>query len=268
MNMEVTRNMITAMNAGGVRFINLLQWISESNGWINAEGIIQSQNYLIGMVIAALTCMIVPYLLGSINPAILISKIFYHEDIRNFGSGNAGTTNMLRTYGKGAAAATFLTDLAKAAVAFFFGGFVWGVPGSALAGFFVIFGHMFPIYYKFKGGKGVACLTVIVLLTDPLTFLVLLAAYIIIVLGTRYISLASVMCAFLYPILLHAFSTFNENNRGWPMIMAILSTFAVVFMHRENLKRLWNGKESKVSFSKTSKKKKGEESESGKEEDK
>lgn len=261
-------NMITAMNTGSVRFLNLLQWISESNGWLSPKGEVQSQNYLIGMVIAALVCMIVPYLLGSINPAILISKIFYHEDIRNFGSGNAGTTNMLRTYGKGAAAATFLTDLAKAALAFFFGGFVWGVPGSALAGFFVIFGHMFPIYYKFKGGKGVACLTVIVLLTDPLTFLALLAMYVIIVAGTKYISLASVMCAFMYPILLRAFSTFNSENQGWPMIMAIFSTIAVVFMHRENLKRLWNGKESKVSFSKLSKKKNGENTDVGKEEHK
>ena len=143
-------------------------------------------------------------------------------------------------------------------MAFYFGRLLWGIEGSALAGFFVIFGHMFPIYYKLKGGKGVACLTVIVLLTDPITFLILLAAYVVIVAGTKYISLASVMCAFLYPLLLSAFSKINPANAGFPVTMAILSTFAVIFMHRENLKRLWNGKESKVSFSKLSKKKKDE----------
>lgn len=230
---------------------NLHQWLSETYAW-------DTNTRLITILIAAVLCMIVPYLIGSINPAILISKIFYHEDIRDFGSGNAGTTNMLRTYGKKAAAATFICDLAKAALAFYFGRLLWGIEGSALAGFFVIFGHMFPVYYKFKGGKGVACLTVIVLLTDPITFLILLAAYIVIVAGTKYISLASVMCAFLYPVLLSAFSKVNPVNAGFPVTMAIFSTFAVIFMHRENLKRLWNGKESKVSFSKLSKKKKDE----------
>ncbi len=228
---------------------NLHQWLSEKYAW-NADA------RLIGILAAAALCMVVPYLIGSINPAILISKLRYHEDIRNYGSGNAGTTNMLRTYGKKAAVATFLCDLAKAAVAFYFGRLIWGTEGSALAGFFVIFGHMFPLYYRFKGGKGVACLAVIILLTDPITFLILLAAYIVIVAGTKYISLASVMCAFLYPLLLSAFSKINPVNAGFPVTMAILSTFAVVFMHRENLKRLWNGTESKVSFSKISKKKK------------
>ena len=102
------------------------------------------------------------------------------------------------------------------------------------------------------------------LLTDPLTFLVLLLAYAVIVLGTKYVSLASVMCAFLYPLLLSAFSKINPANAGFPVTMAVLSTVLVIFMHRENLKRLWNGQESKVSFSKKSKKKKDGSEESGK----
>ncbi len=226
---------------------NLSAWLCDVNGWTG-------QTTLIVSLIAAFLCMIIPYLLGSINPAVLISKIFYHEDIRDFGSGNAGTTNMLRTYGKKAAAATFLCDLLKAALAVLLGRLLWGFDGGAIAGFFVIFGHMFPLFAHFRGGKGVACLAMVVLMENWLTFLILLLAYVVIVAGTRYISLASVMCAFLYPLILRAFA-----NRGLNVAMAILCTAFVVFMHRENLKRLWAGKESKVSFSKLSKKKKGEE---------
>lgn len=206
---------------------------------------------------AMLVCIVVPYLLGSINPAVLISKTVYHEDIRNFGSGNAGTTNMLRTYGKKAAIATLLCDLGKAAVAVLLGKLLVGTDGGALAGFFVIFGHMFPIFAKFKGGKGVACLAMVALVISPISFLILLGMFLIIVLGTRFVSLASVMCAFMYPLMIRAFA-----NDGLNVAMAVLIALAVVFMHRENLKRLWNGKESKIDLSKISKKKKGEDGES------
>ena len=198
-------------------------------------------------------CIAVPYLLGSINPAVLISKLVYHEDIRDFGSGNAGTTNMLRTYGKKAAAATFLLDLLKAALSVLFGWAVFGIDGGAIAGFFVIFGHMFPVFAKFRGGKGVACLSMVILMISPLTFLILFVIYAILVLLFRYISLASIMCALIYPLVLSVFGNFGLN-----VAMAVLSTCFVVFMHRENIKRLMNRTESKLSFSKISKKKKGE----------
>ncbi|MBQ9760945.1 MAG: glycerol-3-phosphate 1-O-acyltransferase PlsY [Clostridia bacterium] len=203
-------------------------------------------------VAGALVCIVIPYLLGSINPAVLISKIFFHEDIRNFGSGNAGTTNMLRTYGKGAAIGTFLFDLGKAAASFWIGMLIWSYMGAAIAGFFVVFGHMFPIFAHFKGGKGVACLAMIALCSSPITFLFLLLIFVVIVVGTRYISLASIMSALLYPLILNAF----DGGKPLYVAMAVISACFVVFMHRENIKRLWAGKESKVSFSKTSKKKK------------
>ena len=226
--------------------------------WLDLEGTASALVHLCG----ALICIIVPYLLGSINPAILISKTVYHEDIREFGSGNAGTTNMLRTYGKKAAIATFALDLAKAAVAVILGKLIWESDGGALAGFFVMFGHMFPIYYRFRGGKGVACLAMVILTLSPITFLILLAIFLIIAIGTRYISLASVMCALLYPLLLRAFA-----NDGLNVAMAVMSTVFVVYMHRENLKRLWAGQESKVDFSKISKKKKGSSKDSPKGDD-
>ncbi len=200
---------------------------------------------------AALLCIIIPYLLGSINPAVLISKLFFHEDIRNFGSGNAGTTNMLRTYGKGAAIATFAFDIGKAAAAYWIGMLLWSFPGAAIAGFFVVFGHMFPIFAHFKGGKGVACLAMVALCSSPVTFLFLLLIFVVIVVGTKFISLASIMSALLYPLILNAFAPYPLY-----VAMAIVSACFVVFMHRENIKRLLAGKENKVSFSKTSKKKK------------
>ena len=225
---------------------NLTDSLAQKNGWMGTS------TYLIATLIAVALCIAVPYLLGSINPAILISKIFYREDIRDFGSGNAGTTNMLRTYGKGAAAATFLSDLAKAAISVLFGWVAWGHVGGAIAGLFVILGHMFPVYYKFRGGKGVACLTMVILMISPITFLILLAIYVGLVVLFRYISLASIMCALVYPMLLNAF------GRKEYVATAIISAAFVVFMHRENIKRLMDRTESKVNFSKTSKHKKGE----------
>lgn len=217
--------------------------IIEKQGWNPAD-----IGYVITVVGGMLLCAVIPYLLGSINPAILISKLIYHRDIRTQGSGNAGTTNMLRTYGKGAALATFLIDLGKACVAVLLGRLIYGVDGSAIAGFFVIIGHMFPLYHRFKGGKGVACLAMVVLTISPLSFLILLGIFVVIVVGTRFVSLASVMCAMLYPLILQAFA-----NNGLNVAMAVLSAMMVVYMHRSNLKRLWNGNESKISFSKKNK---------------
>lgn len=198
------------------------------------------------MFAGALICIIVPYLLGSINPAVLISKLVFHDDIRRHGSGNAGSTNMLRTYGKGAAAATFALDLGKAALSFFIGLFVWSYAGAAIAGFFVVFGHMFPVFAKFKGGKGVACLAMIALLSSPVTFVILLAIFLVAAIGTRFVSFASIVSAILYPMILRAFA----GHRPLYVAMAILSACFVVFMHRANIKRLMNGTESKISFSK------------------
>lgn len=204
------------------------------------------------MVVSVLLCVIVPYLLGSINPSIIFSKHIYHEDIRNFGSGNAGTTNVLRTYGKGMAALIFCCDLLKAAIAVIFGALMLTMSlGGAIAGFFVIFGHAFPIFYKFKGGKGVACTAMVVLILHPITFFILLLIFAIILIFTKYVSLASVMSVALYPIVSWAF--LKNTADGGIAMFAIFTAVLVIFMHRENLKRLWAGKESKISFKKTDK---------------
>lgn len=210
-----------------------------------------------------LLCMVIPYLLGSFNFGLIISQNKYHDDIRQHGSGNAGTTNMLRTYGKKAAVLTLLGDMAKAAVAVALGyliadasitGTLDGEPvrfinhyGAAIAGLFVMLGHMFPVFYKFKGGKGVATSAMIVLMISPISFVFCFAIFVIIVVGTKFVSLGSCMGMIFYPIILGAFS--GEQNpvaRGMAVLMACL----VVFMHRENLKRIASGTESKLNLGK------------------
>lgn len=201
-------------------------------------------------ILGAVLCMVTAYLLGSFNPAISFSKLIYHEDIRSYGSGNAGTTNTLRTYGKKMAILIFGVDLLKAALAVILGSFLMTRAfGGAISGLFVVLGHMFPIYYKFKGGKGVACATMCVLLLSPISFLILVALFIIIVACFRYISLGSVMCAMLFPFLNYIFYPWNP----WITISAFFIGGLIVFMHRANIKRLMEGKESKFSLKKTDK---------------
>ena len=204
------------------------------------------------IVVGALLSIILPYLIGSINPAIVFSNLIYHKDIRTQGSGNAGSTNMLRTFGGKAAALTLSCDFLKAIVAVGVGWLILGDMGRSIAGFFVVFGHMFPVFYKFKGGKGVACAGMVALAINPIIFLFLVFIFLVVAIGTRLVSLASVMCALFYPLLFHAFAL--HVNMSVPM--AFLITVFVIFMHRENLKRIWNHEESRLDLSKFSRKKK------------
>jgi len=229
--------------------------------------LIQHINPYVAMTICILLCMGVPYLLGSVNFALVISKVFYHEDIRNFGSGNAGMTNMLRTYGKAAAAGTLFCDMLKASLAVLFGYLIFAqpaegtavFPGGYLAGFFCVLGHIFPVFFKFKGGKGVATVAAMVLTLNPLCFVILLAIFVLIVLGTKFVSLGSVIGCMLYPIFAYNLADFNlfyPGDRGFPVLISFAVAATVVFMHRENLKRLKNGTERKISLTKKSKEKK------------
>ena len=207
------------------------------------------------VIICVSLCILVPYLLGSVNFALVISKTSFKDDIREHGSGNAGMTNMLRTYGKVAALATLLCDMFKGAVAVIFGNFLIGYFGAYMAGFFCIFGHIFPIFFKFKGGKGVATLAAIVLTLDLMQvtfcFLLLFSIFLILVIGTKYVSLGSVICCMIYPIIVARIGAI-----GFQFIFSFLSGAIIVFMHRENIKRLLNHTENKISLSKKSKEKK------------
>ena len=223
----------------------IYQWIGSNFTW--QEG--QMEYWFLGL---AALCMVIPYLLGSINPAIIISRLFYKDDIRQHGSGNAGSTNMLRTFGAKAAVFTFVSDMLKTVLSVLLGWLLIGGYGMSIAGFFAGFGHMFPIYYKFKGGKGVACYATVALMISPLTFLCVVGVFIIVLIGSKMVSMASVMAALLYPLFMNAFAA------GFPLApaMAVVEACFVVFMHRENLKRIWHYEERKVDFSKLKLKKK------------
>ncbi len=200
------------------------------------------------MVIGAAFIMIVAYLLGSINFAIIISGKQYKQDIRQFGSKNAGMTNMMRTYGKKAAGLTLLGDALKAVVSCLIGYALLGHLGSYIAGLFCIIGHIFPVFYRFKGGKGVVTTAISVLMCDPFVFLVLILLFAIIVLCTKYISLGSVICVMLYPILIDRFSRFLTGGPTPYAVFAIIIAVLVVIKHWANIKRLLRGQESKFSF--------------------
>lgn len=205
---------------------------------------------LLVSMLLILVYVFIPYLLGSINTAIIVSKIMYHDDIRKHGSGNAGFTNVMRTYGKKAAIITFVGDLAKTMIAVLIGWCVFGYLTAYIAGLACLIGHVFPIFYGFKGGKGVLCLTAILFMLDWRLFLILLVMFVILVAGTKYISAGSVICAMLFPLLLN-----RMNDTPFMMIEMIALAIAIIIIvkHRANIKRLLNGTESKFSFKKSKK---------------
>ena len=203
------------------------------------------------VLIAAILCIAIPYFLGSINFAIILSKTIYKVDIRELGSGNAGATNMMRNFGKKTALMTFGGDALKAFVSGALGYLFLGQYGAHIAGLFCVLGHMFPIYYRFKGGKGVVTTAVSMLMCNPLVFLILLLIFAIIVGFTKYISLASVMCALLYPVILDRVEKFFNGYTNAYVIFPVIIAALVIFMHRENIKRLMNGTESKFTFKKS-----------------
>ncbi len=227
-----------------------------SNGFvqqylIDHEATLSKPAFLAIGICSVLLMSVIAYLLGSLNFAIIISGRKYREDIRSYGSKNAGMTNMMRTYGRSAAGLTLLGDALKAVVSCLCGYAVFGTMGAYIAGLFCILGHMFPIYYRFRGGKGVVTAAVTILMCNPFVFLILFVLFVIIVLSSRYISLGSIMCMLLYPLVLDRINRWIVGYSTLEVLIAVLMTVLVVFKHRENIKRLLQGKESKFSFKKS-----------------
>ncbi len=192
-------------------------------------------------------CALLGYLLGSINFAVVLSKHWHKDDVRSHGSGNAGATNMLRTYGRKAGILTLVLDGVKAAVAVLVAMLLMGNGGAYIAGLFCILGHIFPIYHKFRGGKGVVVSAVTILVLEPVIFFCLILIFISIVYFSKYISLGSIICAFFFPLLKDAFV---PKQGGIEAIITVLIAAIIIIMHRENIKRLMNRTENKFSFKK------------------
>ncbi|WP_314825781.1 glycerol-3-phosphate 1-O-acyltransferase PlsY [Selenomonas noxia] len=182
------------------------------------------------------------YIIGSIPSGLILGRLFWHTDLRAYGSRNIGATNAWRTLGKGAGIAVFIADCIKGQAGVLLGLSLPGTPIAAvIGGLFAIIGHSFSLFLRFHGGKGVAtALGVLTILMGNVTFLVF-AIWLIIVYKTRYVSLGSVTAAVLTPILAAAF--------GYPMeyiLFAMLASALVILRHRENINRLIRGTENKI----------------------
>lgn len=197
---------------------------------------------------------IIAYLLGSISFSVIISKKMAGFDVRDKGSKNAGSTNVLRTVGKKAAILTLIGDCLKGVVAILIAFIVGKIATDLdsallvqLAGIFVVVGHTFPIFFKFKGGKGVATSLGVLLLTNWQIGLICLVFALVLMALTRFVSLGSVAAAVLFPVLT-IFITNNYLVPGNYIIFGIVLAVLVIFNHRENIKRLFEGKENRLSF--------------------
>lgn len=212
----------------------------------------------------AIAVMIASYAFGSFSSAIIVSKALYKEDIRTHGSGNAGLTNMLRTYGKGAAALTLIGDMLKTALAIGIAALIFGINYNNgisisgicyLSGLCAVLGHVYPVFYGFKGGKGVLVTATMALILSPIIFVTLLSVFIIIVIITRYVSLGSIIVASLFPV---AVCTYSYFIGGALPVLTVICTVAlgifVVWCHRSNIKRLLTHTEKKISVGKKEKK--------------
>jgi acyl phosphate:glycerol-3-phosphate acyltransferase len=187
--------------------------------------------------------VIAAYLLGSISFAVLVVRAKTGRDIRSEGSGNAGATNVLRSYGKKLALLVAFADVAKGAAAVFLMRLVTADPRwAAAAGFAAILGHVFPVFYGFRGGKGVATAVGAFLALSPLALLVCLAVFLAIVAATRYVSLGSVVALALLPPVAGLF--FHAPRAV--VTVAGLTAILILVKHLPNLKRLARGEERKL----------------------
>ena len=203
------------------------------------------------MPLASPIVAIAAYLLGSIPTGYLLVRLFRHQDIRSVGSGNIGATNVLRTGGKGLGAATFLLDMLKGCAAVWLGAFIAALPSpapahrdaQALAALCAVLGHMFPVWLRFRGGKGVATGFGVFLVAAPLAALSAIVVFFVILALTRYVSLASVLGAASFPVF--AWLLVEGNRSPFFFAVEIAVALLIILKHHQNIRRLLTGTESR-----------------------
>ncbi len=209
-------------------------------------------------ILLTIVCVVIAFLLGSIPFSIIIGKLFYRRDIRQSGSGNIGATNALRTLGAKAGILVLLLDVLKGYTAVMSARMLMGNLNESqvinlaihLAALAVISGHVFSIFLRFKGGKGVATAAGIFIALMPVQFLLILVLFIFIVAITRYVSLGSLLCVFalfLIELFTQIFVEFNNLPR---LLLLFTVTIIISIRHKENIRRLLSGTENKISFRK------------------
>lgn len=209
------------------------------------------------MPLASLWIVVFAYLLGSIPVGYLLVRIFRKQDIRTFGSGNIGATNVLRSGGKGLGAATFILDTFKGYTAVWLAALVAPhlLPGTpqrnveALAALIAVLGHMFPVWLRFRGGKGVATGFGVFLYAAPIAALASITLFIVILLLTRYVSLASILGAASFPVF--AWFTVSGPKPAFFIAVQIAVASLIILKHHPNIRRLLTGTEHRFGAPKT-----------------
>lgn len=210
------------------------------------------------MAILCVFNAIIAYLIGSINFSVIFSKKFAGFDVREKGSGNAGTTNMLRSVGKKAAAITLVCDILKGVVAILIAIFLGNLFNAQnksilvqIAGIAVVVGHTFPVFFGFKGGKGVATSLGILIMSNWEIGLICLAVGVTLIAITKMVSVGSCSAAILFAVLTYFIKDnyIVSEGSGYLVYSIILAVF-ILFNHRSNIVRLIHGKENKISFKK------------------
>jgi len=208
---------------------------------------------MINEILTLVAGAVVAYLLGSVSTSVWLGKIFYGKDVRKEGSGNAGATNSIRVLGLKAGIIVLLIDAFKAWLAVSLAPFFHAADSTLIAlvdyslilGILAVIGHVFPVYTGFKGGKGVASLVGMIIALYPYAFLLIFAWFVIIFILSRYVSLASITSAILFPILV--ILVFKESTPSL-IVMSILVAVFVPLTHHKNIRRLLRGEELKMSF--------------------
>ncbi len=191
-------------------------------------------NYVLSFLIA--------YLLGSINSAILVGKFFKNVDIREYGSGNAGATNVLRTIGKKAAILVLVVDVLKGIVSVVIGGNIAGFNGVLFAGAGAVLGHNYPIYFGFKGGKGILTSASVIFMLNWKIGIALLIIAVAIIVITRFVSLGSIFASAGFPI---AVIVFDRRSIEY-VIFAVFLGLLAVYKHKSNIIKIIKGTELKL----------------------
>lgn len=212
-------------------------------------------------MIYAVLSVVLAYLLGSISFAVILSKLFLKQDVRNVGSGNAGTTNVMRTGGFKLGAMTFLGDVLKGFISCFIGKYVfanvfengkeWAVYGAFLCGIACMLGHVFPIFFQFKGGKGIATSVGVFAVCCYPAIIIGLTVFAVGVWVTKIVSVSSILAAVTVVCCTMIFHFINEPALFWPQaILSVLMGLLVIVKHGENIKRLINGTEKRLTIRK------------------
>ena len=209
-------------------------------------------------MIAYIIMLIIAYAIGSVNFSVIFSKKIAGFDVREKGSGNAGTTNVLRSVGKGAAALTLICDILKGVIAISIAIIIGNIAKDSnkellvqIAGIAVVVGHTFPIFFGFKGGKGVATSLGILLMSNWQIGLICLVFALVLMILTRMVSLGSCAAAVLFPVLTlfinDNYMVLTDGKSGNTyFIYSVILAIIVLFNHRSNIKRMLNGEENKL----------------------